>query len=207
MPENIKDTIILNILGGPGIGKSTVAAGVFYKLKVKGVNVEYIPEYAKDLYWTEDNKIKNQLYVTVKQYMRQMIPVAGKVDIAVTDTSILMGTIYKGFGCTSLFEPYIVEIFNEFNSYNILLERNLDLVAYDESGRYQDLTKALEADADIKNVLDRNSIIYHTVKMEGESTVDRIVDMVQTYKQAELDELNRLDTIEFFEKKTRVIVK
>jgi len=200
MPHNIKDTIIINIFGGPGIGKSTVAAGVFYKLKVKGVNVEYIPEYAKDLYWTEDNKIKNQLYVTVKQYMRQMIPVIGKVDIAVTDTSILMGTIYKGFGCTSLFEPYIVEIFNEFNNFNVLIERNLDLVAYDESGRYQDLTKALEADADIKNVLDRNSITYHSVKMEGEDTVDQIVKMVLTYKQEEVDRKNYEDTLEVFDR-------
>ena len=32
----MKNTLLINIYGGPGAGKSTAAAGVFYELKKNG---------------------------------------------------------------------------------------------------------------------------------------------------------------------------
>ena len=46
-----KTTYIINLLGGPGCGKSTIAALIFAKLKLheKKYSVEYVQEYAKYL--------------------------------------------------------------------------------------------------------------------------------------------------------------
>ena len=47
----MKDTLIVNLYGGPGCGKSTGAAYLFSKLKMAGVDAEYVPEFAKDKVW------------------------------------------------------------------------------------------------------------------------------------------------------------
>ncbi len=47
------ETLVINMFAGPGAGKSTLAAGTFFRLKCLGVNAEIAPEYAKDLVWEE----------------------------------------------------------------------------------------------------------------------------------------------------------
>ncbi len=44
---------IINLLGGPGSGKSTTAAGLFNIMKTEGMSVEFAGEFAKDLTWSE----------------------------------------------------------------------------------------------------------------------------------------------------------
>ena len=40
-------TLVVNLFGGPGVGKSTLRAGVFHKLKLKLLNVEEVIEFVK----------------------------------------------------------------------------------------------------------------------------------------------------------------
>ena len=54
MQNKAKSTLIVNLMGGPGTGKSTHAGGTFYRMKRSGINCEYIQEYAKDKTWSED---------------------------------------------------------------------------------------------------------------------------------------------------------
>lgn len=43
--------LLINFFGAPGAGKSTASAYIFSKLKMAGVNAEYVPEFAKDKVW------------------------------------------------------------------------------------------------------------------------------------------------------------
>ena len=45
--------LVINLFGGPGCGKSTIAALLFGKLKQNGINCEMALEYAKDKVWEE----------------------------------------------------------------------------------------------------------------------------------------------------------
>ena len=47
-------TKVLNLYGGPGVGKSTGAAYIFSMLKLAGINCELVREYAKELVGAED---------------------------------------------------------------------------------------------------------------------------------------------------------
>ena len=47
----MKKTLFVNLFGAPGVGKSTGAAYLFSKLKMLGVDCEYIGEFAKDKCW------------------------------------------------------------------------------------------------------------------------------------------------------------
>ena len=63
--------IVVNLLGAPCAGKSTLAALVFSKLKMLGVSCEIVTEFAKDLVWDNSlNSLNNQLYVFSEQFYR-----------------------------------------------------------------------------------------------------------------------------------------
>jgi len=66
---NAKNTLIVNMFGGPGCGKSSMATSVFSHLKWKGWNCEYVSEVAKDLVWEDSlQTLGDQFYVSAKQY-------------------------------------------------------------------------------------------------------------------------------------------
>ena len=75
--------------------KSTGAAYIFAKLKMKGIDSEYVSEYAKDRVWQDDQfPLKYcQLYVTGKQALK-IARLLGKVDVIVTDSPIAVGAMY-----------------------------------------------------------------------------------------------------------------
>ena len=63
----MKETLVVNFFGGPGVRKSTFCAELFARLKWENVNCEMALEYAKDIVWEENYKIlENQFYVLYK---------------------------------------------------------------------------------------------------------------------------------------------
>lgn len=44
----MNNTIVVNLFGAPGAGKSTGAAHIFAELKMCGINTELVTEFAKD---------------------------------------------------------------------------------------------------------------------------------------------------------------
>lgn len=87
-------SLFVNLYGAPGAGKSTTRAGVFYRLKLAGYNVEEVPEFAKDLTWEGRMfALGVQPYVFGKQ-LRNMLRVADKVDVAITDSPVLLAGFY-----------------------------------------------------------------------------------------------------------------
>jgi len=68
---NEKKTIVINLIGSPGVGKSTFASYLFFKLKNYGFNCELVSEFAKELVWEERNEtFKDELYIFGKQQHR-----------------------------------------------------------------------------------------------------------------------------------------
>ena len=62
---------VINFYGGAGIGKSTIAADIFSKLKRKGHRTELVGEYAKWLWYQNATDIvEDQLYLFAEQVHR-----------------------------------------------------------------------------------------------------------------------------------------
>jgi len=94
--------LLINLFAGPGTGKSTTMAGVFSELKLRGVNCEMAPEFAKEKVWEKSvNILENQIYVFGKQY-NTIHRLLGQVDIIITDSPLLLSSIY-GTNETKLF--------------------------------------------------------------------------------------------------------
>lgn len=90
-----KKVCSINLFGPPGAGKSTLAAIVFAKLKMMGINCELVTEFAKDKVWERNNEaLSNQIYIFAKQYYR-MSRCAGQVDVIVTDSPLFLSPFYN----------------------------------------------------------------------------------------------------------------
>jgi len=174
---------LVNLFGGPGIGKSSIAAGIFYKLKKKHISCNNPYEFPKTLAW--DNNIpaiKDQLYVFANQH-RGIAQSYGKVDYIIIDSPILFSKIYHSYYTEGYpaefygesFHQMILELHNKYDNINILLERAEGVHNDDE--RFQNYEESLLIDGLCKKILDENNIPYHTVKV-GKNTVKDIIKLL-----------------------------
>ena len=86
---------LINLFGGPGIGKSSIASGITYKLKKKHINCDMPYEFPKALAWDNNQSaIQDQLYVLANQH-RGIVKSYGKVDYIVLDSPIILSLVYR----------------------------------------------------------------------------------------------------------------
>lgn len=154
-------TKVINLFGGPGCGKSTGAAYIFSLLKMKGMNVELVTEFAKDKTWEHNSKaLTCQPYVFGKQSYR-MDRCADEVDIIITDSPLFLSAMYNfDSDIEPEFTQTVIKKFNEFENYNFFLKR---LKEYNPKGRNQTEEEAKELDNKIKTNLNKFNIEYEEV--------------------------------------------
>lgn len=156
------DTLVVNLFAGPGSGKSTFMSGIFSELKSRGYNCEMAPEYAKEKVWENSLDIlSNQLYVFGKQH-QTIFRLLGKVSVIITDSPLFL-SLYYGNDCSKSFKDLVLEEHNLFNSINIFINR---VKKYNHSGRLQSEDEAKNIDSSLKDLLNKNNILYYQITGE-----------------------------------------
>jgi hypothetical protein len=177
-------TKIVNLMGGPGIGKSGIAAGVLYELKKRHISCDAPYEFPKVLAWDENHSaIKDQLYVIANQH-RGIVKSWGKVDYIILDSPILLSLIYKSYYkgneypsnlYKESFDKMVLDIHLQYNNLNILLKRGNGV--HNEKERYQNLEQSIDLDNRIKNILDFNKLEYIEIEV-NDDTVNNILKLL-----------------------------
>lgn len=154
-------TKIINLYGGPGTGKSTVAADLYALMKWEKISVELVDEYAKQLSWEKRFKtLEDQLYVVASQN-RKIQRLVGQVDYIITDSPIIMALPYAKPDYLPLyFKKLVFEVFDTYDNMNFFLNR---LKPFHQQGRHHNEEQSKELDSIIKNLLDSNCVDYITV--------------------------------------------
>lgn len=171
--------ININLFSGPGVGKSTTAAGLFHKMKTNNMKVEYVQEYAKDLTYGKDFvKLSDQLLLLGKQHHR-MFRLKDQVDYAIHDSSFIIGMVYADEKLIPLeeFENLLIALYHRYEHINILLKRNKD-IEYQEYGRNQSLDQAIQKDEEIKDWLVQKGIPFYEVEA-GPNCVNEIFEIIK----------------------------
>lgn len=168
----MKNTIVVNLMGGPGVGKSTLTAAIFAKLKDHDVDCEMASEFAKELVWEQRNEtFKDELYIFAKQAHR-LFRLNGKVDVIITDRPLILTCFYAQND--RVLSNFCYDRFSQYHNLNYLLEREK---TYNPNGRNQTEDEARGVDVGIKSVLASYDIDY-TVLPGNMNTADIIVNDV-----------------------------
>lgn len=166
-------TKVINLFGGPGIGKSTIASGLFHLMKTNRYNVELVTEFAKDLVWQKNYTALNcQIFVTANQYYRQHVLI-DKVDYIITDSPVFLGAIFSN---KKSHAKMAIELFDEFCNINYFLTR--DKNTYSPIGRRQSVESSCNLDNVLELELTKNYISYKKIKNKPEIIYE---DLCKTY--------------------------
>lgn len=148
--EARKQTLVVNLFAGPGAGKSTTAAGLFFELKSRGINCELAAEYAKDLTWEERHRtFQNQVYIFGKQHHR-IFRLLGQVEVVITDSPLLLSVVYDGEKRETL-KQLVYEEHRKMWTYNVFIKR---MKKFNPKGRVHDLEESRALDNMILDALD-----------------------------------------------------
>ena len=159
---NKYNSLVVNLFGGSGVGKSTNAYLIAGLLKLRGIECEYISEWVKDMVFEDRKDIFDcQMYVTAKQ-LHKIHRVNNKTQVIIVDSPIILGIIFDKDKDED-FKRYVIKQFNKFNNYNIFLQR-ADKI-FSQNGRNENLQEAKNIDVKLESLLLENEIPY--IKEKG----------------------------------------
>jgi sugar phosphate isomerase/epimerase len=170
--------LIINLFGGPGTGKSTVAAGVFHKVKQLGINAELVQEHAKDWAWEgRQIGVGDQLCISAEQAKRER-RLLKDCDLIITDSPLLLGVYYEDkYDAHYNVTPHILrkqkEIVKElgWEYLNIFLNR---VKPFNPKGRFHSEEESKQIDAELLELLARTSTPFFQVDAD-DLAVDHIL--------------------------------
>ena len=151
--------ICLNFFGGPGVGKSTAAAKMFYELKTRDVRCELVGEFAKELVYNRAYSVMgDQLYLFAEQAHRLRMLEQYGVQIAICDSPLLLAPVYgQKEDLTSL----AIAENDKYNNINYVIARHDHFLKADK--RSTKLSEAKQKDLQILALLRSHSIPYELI--------------------------------------------
>jgi len=176
-------TKIINLVAGPGVGKSVLTSLIFANLKILGESSEIVSEVAKSLVWKNMLEDLNNQYYVSKEQFKLLNGLNGKVEYVITDGSLIHGLIYNKINPNNICnlektEKAILDWFNSFNNIVYYIKRPNNM-KYEEEGRIQNEEEAKYVDLLLKKVMDTNKIKYKVFNLE-KNTSDLIIKDILT---------------------------
>lgn len=170
---------VINLYSGPGVGKSTSAAGLFHYMKTQNQNVELVTEVAKDYVWSEHFKMLEsyQLEIFAEQNHR-LERLRGKVDWAIVDSPLLLSHVFCPEQYYQSFHELVDEVYASYNNVNIIIQR--DMSQFDSSGRVHTKEQSEQITDQLRKLLEERNFNYYTVYIDQGSPVEQIMDIINT---------------------------
>lgn len=191
-----KKLTVINLMGGPGCGKSATAYFLAGYMKVRGMKVEYVPEYAKgcvwDNMWDEDGGVfTEQDFITANQHRLIRRLVNHDIDYVILDTSLLLGLIYAPSWYPASYKTFLLDLYHSYNNVVVYLDRGS--IPYVEDGRNQSAEQAKEKDNESLHVLDEYGIPYHYLIQDEVvgGSASKILNILTQMEEGDRDEASR----------------
>lgn len=176
-------TLILNFLGQPSSGKTSLSVKLFAKLKELNLNVEYSPEVVKTWCYTGQKVTKYDQYYLFGSEVYQQSRLFNAVDVIISDSSPILAAFYNYYynhGDNSL-SPACREFYRKVEGdgiqvLNFFLPRKKKYVA---KGRYQTEEQADEVAVDLKNWLNEEGYKYKILDCPDKERINVVLEKLK----------------------------
>lgn len=170
MSDNVVRPVRINLFGGPGVGKSTLAAWLFSQLKTLGHKVELVTEQAKVYAFAQRiPTVWQQLDIFNRQIQEERKFLERGVSI-VTDAPLAAQAIYMQEACWrcdykdhklgDALSSFVFKWGQLYEPWNVYVERAKKSIPYVREGRLQSEGMAETLD---NRLLTYSHPLYHTV--------------------------------------------
>jgi tRNA uridine 5-carbamoylmethylation protein Kti12 len=176
------NTTVINILGAPGAGKTTLASELFSALKKANKDVELVSEYAKELVW---DKVKIDYFIQIQMYGEQLkreSRLYNKVRYVITDSPLMLSLIYQEFyrgdnftALKELYNEHVRELPNYNVDYKFFFLESLDDKRYVQKGRFENKEQANAVEQMIKKFLCENLVEYTLLDNRDSTVLNKII--------------------------------
>ncbi len=153
----------INIYGGPGVGKSTLAARIYSDLRRRLSSIELVQEVVKQyVYAGRTLKPWDYVHIFGQQFEAEHLPLSAGVKTIITDSPLFLQCIYADRCDSPVYEPLvdICRMFDKEYSVMNLLVLHSKATPYETLGRWQDKDGASKVGKIIKDALDTHLIDY-----------------------------------------------
>ena len=180
--NQMRKTVIVNLYGAPGAGKSTGSAYIFGQLKMNNISVELVREFVKDkIYEKSEGVFNDQVYILGKQHFRQT-NVKGNVDVIITDCPLIVQAYYTDkykFPYADELRQLVLKLYSLENNINYFVNRDKP---YNPDGRFQTESDSDSISDNLKEYLDNLGIEYKEINgniTDYDSVVADIIKIVR----------------------------
>lgn len=172
--------LVVNLFGGPGCGKSTVAAKIFAELKTRGVEAACPEEHAKMAIWSGRPWLLDEQLILAGKTWETLVNLRHRVDIIVADSPILLCSAYAGQREPEPFHALMRDLHSRVPRVNLLVTRNLD-EEYDTSNRREDRDAAIAVDEKVRLMLADMGEVPDSISREDNMKLitSRIIELAQ----------------------------
>lgn len=176
-------TVLINMLGCPSSGKTSLSAKVFAQLKAMSLNAEYTPEFVKGWAW-EGKTVGpfDQFYIFGKETHNQS-RLFNKVDFVISDSPVMLTAFYHYFynGDEALNQvcKYFYELAEkkaDIKVINFFLPRKKKYIA---KGRYQTQEEADRLAVQLKEWLDKEGYPYITLDCTDKERINVVMEHIR----------------------------
>lgn len=162
-------TKVVNIIGGPGCGKSLFSAAIMLHLHRHGKTVEQVPDHARALVLCQAfEALRNQYQIAWTQF-RMLEALHGRVQYLVSENALPQLLYYNAFHPENVCDvarthAQILRWHARHDTINVLVER--DDRPYVQAGRLQDAEGARAVDRELRVLLEREHIAHTIVRAD-----------------------------------------
>ena len=178
-------TILINFIGQPSSGKTSLSAKLFARLKELELDAEYVSEYVKGWAWEERTVGKfDQFYIFGKETHNQS-KLFNKVDYVISDSPVMLTAFYHFY---YNHDNALKEVCKDF--YEMADEEGVKVInfflprkkKYNPKGRFQTQEQADQLAKDLLAWLDNEGYEYEILNCSEKERLERVLQRIKEIK-------------------------
>lgn len=174
------------IIGAPGSGKTTLAQGLSYYLKINQKHVEYVPELVKYKVFKESDfkrdgfDIQNTLEQQELEHIFNSSKAKQEIDFLICEAPLCNGFFYSVFYNKNLESPILKEIaIKNINNYDLILfVKKIENAEYVSFGRKETEEQSFKFEELISTQLEALNYQGKIFEVNQKTKIDDILKLI-----------------------------